>query len=501
MLSNFPPEAEKLLPFLKSYLHQKYNLSFFEELNFHFLDTENLLKLEKEKILGHLVLERILRENFENPFFSFKLLRILLATQPLSGYIFYFKGKPPKNYTFFRLENLYFYPLLFGRITELFIELWKKERSFLALYFELSEETIDLKEIQKLLRIQKTLGFTRLNRKAKNDLEGIITLYKNKGAPLKWHKALTNGRILLVSEKPLSPDLLSFLPPLYHLEDKANYYLYEKRKLDDLLQALSEEKNTLGIVEAKLLREEPFYGINPFLLGYATLEHAKRAGKRIHFLDGFTLHVLADLFYEWEDLKAALKFYQRAKPYTLQPIELALSEASIYYALRDLSKAKTILRGKLCGCIKEDPRIHYNLGLIYLEEGDRKNAEYHLYKAYLLDEREPLFRKTLLQFLWSEERYEEIEEILQKVSELTIDDKVFLGKVAFLKGDYQRALDLLQEILISPEKDGASLYFLAWLYMYFNKDKEASQIFLKEARERLSPEEFAKLSERFSLPK
>lgn len=496
-----PPETEKLLPFLKSYLTKNYNLSFSEDLKPFSLPTEILFSYEKEKVYGLLLLERLLLENFEKNLLSYELLKILSSLETIPGYIFHFKGKPPSKGCFFKLaHNLYFYPLFFGNSSELFLELWRKKRFFKALYFEISQENLDFKKIKKELRLLKSLGFTRLTRKAKKDLKEIFELHQ-KGDILKWYKRLSKkGALLLVSQNPLLSDLSPQLNPLLCQEGRVNYYLFSKDLYEDLLRILKDLDNFSGIVKAGFLKEKPFKGINVFLLGYASLEHAKRAGTRVHVLDGFTLHVLADLFYEWEDLGASLKFYQLAKPYTLQPIELALSEASIYYALEDFKEAKKILKGKLCGCLKEDPRLHYNLGIIYLEEGDRENAEYHLYKAYLLNEREALFRRALLQFLWEEERLEEMEEILNKVSEPTLEDKVFLGKLYFLKGDYKRALSYLQEILSSPKRDGFSLYFLSWLYLYFKKDKEASRIFLEESKRLLSPEDFHQLLERFGLP-
>jgi len=495
-----PSEAKTLSPFLLEYLKKKYNLPV-EELPSPFtLTSKELLKLPQEKALSLLLLERILFENYGKGFFSKSLLELLSEVTELPGYLFLTKIKPPSSFSFFNLEkDLYFYPLFFERIKELFLTLWKEKREFVALFTKNFTPSSLFKYLE-LLKLAKELGFSRFNQRAQKDLAEIIELHEKQELP-KWLKSFKKKGILLIAtEGTLSEDFLKKRKLLYKGEGKTSYYLVEASLLEEVLKELKEEKNISGVVEGETLKKEPFRKLNPFLLAYASLQHAKRAREKVHVLDGFTLHVLGDLFYEWEDLKGALRIYELAKPYTLQPIELALSEASIYYALGELDEARKILKGKLCGCLKEDPRIHYNLGIIYLEKGDLQNAEFHLYKAYLLQSEEPLFRKTLLEFLWNERRYEEMEEILSKVENLTSSDKVFFGKLVFLKGDYEKALIYLQELLNLPEKDGEALYFLAWLYLYFRKDSEAAKIFLDEAKKLLPQATFEALKERLGLP-
>ncbi len=216
-------------------------------------------------------------------------------------------------------------------------------------------------------------------------------------------------------------------------------------------------------------------------------------------VEGFSLHVLADIIYELEDLGFAKRVYEIAKDYTLQPIELTLSLASIYYTLSDLDTAEKLLRGKLCGCVREDPMVHHNLGLVYLAKGNLSYAEYHLYKAYLLDPENRAIRQRLIQFLFDQGRISDILEILAGKEDLSPQEALILGKIYFRQGDYDRALSLLSQLLASPERDGEASLYLAWLYLNLRKNEEVANLFLDEARSKLSSEEFERLKRELNL--
>ncbi|MFN4196590.1 MAG: hypothetical protein ACK4FM_01095, partial [Caldimicrobium sp.] len=401
-----PPKAEKLIPFLKVYFANKYHLTFDENITPFQASTEDLLQ-NYPQFIGTLFLERYLLENYKNTYYSKNLLEKLTEIQEIPGYLIKFKKRPSSNFIFFKLDNLYFYPLFFGEIKELFINLWNSGEEFYALFIKLNKEE-NYNRLKELLKLTNKFHFTRISHKAKEEVSDLFELY-GKYSARSWENKLKKNNLLLITTFK-EANFGTFLKPMFSFQGKRfNFYIYKEEDLESVKIRLKKEAFPCGLITSEILREFIFSNINPFLLGIATLEHARRANKSFHILDKFTLHVLADLFYEWEDLGSALKFYQLAKPYTLQPIELILSEASVYYLLGNLDKAEQTLKAKLCGCLKEDPRIHYNLATIYQQKGAEDQVEYHLFKAYLLDKENALFRKRLLDFLWEKERFEEIE--------------------------------------------------------------------------------------------
>lgn len=495
-----PPKYQNLLPYLLRYIEKKLDRSI--NLNYTpFLSrTEELIEALDENICALVILERLLLENFQNNFYHSDLLKILLEVESLPGYIFSFEPHfLSENYTFFKItDELFFYPIFFENTGALFIDLWKKNLNFCSTYMVLSAEE-PFSDLKKKLEITKALGFTRLGTKALDDLADILDLYKSHESEEILTYLRTKSAILVISEGQSS--FLEKLGPIYMKQGKNfAFAVFESSLKDQLFETLPKLSCYTGSVDSETLREPLFADLNPFLLSYACLEHAKRAKEKHHHLDPFTLHVLADLFYEWDDYGSALKLYLRAKDYTLQPLELTLSLASIYYIFGDLHEAERLLRSKLCGCLKEDPRVHYNLGIIYLALRKKDYAEYHLYKAFLLNKEEPLFRKQLIKHLWDEGKLEEIQEILKDITDLTPEERIYLGKIAFLRGDYETALNYLRDILSYRDRDGMSLYFLAWLYMYFRMDNESIKILLEEARNKLSKEEFEKLTQELGLP-
>jgi len=432
---------------------------------------------------------------FDN-FYTEEILECLVEEyKPLRGYFFKLKDDLlPKDFTFIRLKNLFFYPLFFGKAQELFLSLWKEDVPFTSFYAEVSRLP-NPSEVENHLQVISSLGFSRLTKRAEERLAPILKLEKE-WLSLKEKEEISK-LLFIVSSFPLDEELKEGII----LREEGKEYYYVLRDAQDF--SLSEENlpqgAILGFVSGEKLKEEPFSRFSPFLLALSAFEHAKRAGLMLKEVEGFSLHVLGDIIYELEDLGFAKRVYEIAKDYTLQPIELTLSLASIYYTLSDLDTAEKLLRSKLCGCIREDPMVHHNLGLVYLAKGNLSYAEYHLYKAYLLDPENKPIRQRLIQFLFDQGRISDILEILAGKEDLSPQEALILGKIYFRQGDYDRALSLLTQLLASPERDGEASLYLAWLYLNLRKNEEVAKLFLDEARSKLPTEEFERLKRELNL--
>ena len=432
---------------------------------------------------------------FDN-FYTEEIFECLVeAHKPLRGYFFmrqdYFL---PKDFTFIRLKNLFFYPLFFGNSQELFLSLWKEDVFFTSFYAEVSRLP-NPSEVENHLQVISSLGFSRLTKRAEERLVPILKLEKE-WLSLKEKEEISK-LLFSVSSFPLDEELKE--GTILKEEGKEYYYVLRDAQGFSLKEENLPQGAILGFVSGEKLKEEPFSRFSPFLLALSAFEHAKRAGLMLKEVEGFSLHVLADIIYELEDLGFAKRVYEIAKDYTLQPIELTLSLASIYYTLSDLDTAEKLLRGKLCGCVREDPMVHHNLGLVYLAKGNLSYAEYHLYKAYLLDPENRAIRQRLIQFLFDQGRISDILEILAGKEDLSSQEALILGKIYFRQGDYDRALSLLSQLLASPDRDGEASLYLAWLYLNLRKNEEVANLFLDEARSKLSPEEFERLKRELNL--
>jgi len=432
---------------------------------------------------------------FDN-FYTEEIFECLVeAHKPLRGYFFKYQDDfLPKDFTFIRLKNLFFYPLFFGNSQELFLSLWKEDVSFTSFYAEVSSLP-NPSEVENHLQVISSLGFSRLTKRAEERLAPILKLEKE-WLSLKEKEEISK-LLFIVSSLPLDEELKEGI--ILKEEGKEYYYVLRDAQGFSLKEEVLPQGAILGFVSGDKLKEEPFSRFSPFLLALSAFEHAKRAGLMLKEVEGFSLHVLADIIYELEDLGFAKRVYEIAKDYTLQPIELTLSLASIYYAFSDLDTAEKLLRGKLCGCVREDPMVHHNLGLVYLAKGNLSYAEYHLYKAYLLDPENRAIRQRLIQFLFDQGRISDILEILAGKEDLSPQEALILGKIYFRQGDYDRALSLLSQLLASPERDGEASLYLAWLYLNLRKNEEVANLFLDEARSKLSTEEFERLKRELNL--
>lgn len=432
---------------------------------------------------------------FDN-FYTEEIFECLVeANKPLRGYFFKFQDNSlPKDFTFIRLKNLFFYPLFFGKAQELFLSLWKEDVSFTSFYAEVSRLP-NPSEVENHLQVISSLGFSRLTKRAEERLAPILKLEKE-WLSLKEKEEISKI-LFIVSSFPLDEDLKERI--ILREEGKEHFYVLRDAQGCSLKEENLPQGAILGFVSGEKLKEEPFSRFSPFLIALSAFEHAKRAGLMLKEVEGFSLHVLADIIYELEDLGFAKRVYEIAKDYTLQPIELTLSLASIYYTFSDLDTAEKLLRGKLCGCVREDPMVHHNLGLVYLAKGNLSYAEYHLYKAYLLDPENKAIRQRLIQFLFDQGRISDILEILAGKEDLSPQEALILGKIYFRQGDYDRALSLLSKLLASPERDGEASLYLAWLYLNLRKNEEVAKLFLDEARSKLSTDEFERLKRELNL--
>jgi len=514
---NFTPPANLnwFLPFLKK-------ISFFKEIKTEELfkyPTEELLQKynhSKEKLINLLLAERFLYENIEGNLFSQKLLELALEEQPVSGYLISFSERKNNLWdsdfklSFIKLnsEDLYFYPLEWGSLSKLFINFWKQTIPFRAVETDILDKK-ELQEVKEKLKLAELLDFSYLSKKVLEELKKYLPSLKEKELEEinKTFLNLKKGGLLLINGSNLN-GLRERLrgnakKDLKVLDSDKTILICGK--ISELNEIITDLKNTKGPFKAGVLTEELWNQFKveeatPLVFLIGALEHAKRLkDEHIIFFNGFTYHVIGDLYYEWNNLDKALKYYLLAQKHTQQPVELALSIAAVYYALGELEKAEKVLKKELCACRGEDPAIHYNLGLIYIKKEKLEEAKFHLYKAYLLQPENQIFREALVKCLWDMGAYEELEEILNSIKNPSEKEEIFLGKLYFQKKDYQRAFEYLKKIFKLPDRDGETLLFLAWLYLYFNKEKEVIDILLKEAQNILSEEEFNKIIEKLGL--
>ncbi len=504
-----PPNLDWFLPSLGK-------LEFFKGLNwkelFQYSTEEILKKYERESkdgLINLVLAERFIIENIENNIYSKKFLEFVLEDHEVRGNLIELPEeviyKDLENFNFIRLEeDKFFYPLEWGNIGKLLITLWKKGKSFWMIEVVLKNKQ-DLEKIENWLKLSKILNFSYLSQKTLKILQKYLPTLD-----LKILEDL-NSKFLIGSLEVLA--LVDFNHEITkdaeNFIDNSQRFIKSKDKIlflgktyqeIEVIEKFSKLSAKIGVLTKDLWEKYKAEEATPLNYLIGALEHAKRLNnENIIMFEGFTYHVIGDLYYEWGDLYKALKYYSLAKEYTKQPVELALSESAIYYTLGDLDKAEKILKAQLCGCLKEDPMVHHNIGLIYFKKGKTEKAKFHFYKAYLLDPENHVFRESLMKFLWDIEAYEELEELLNSVKNLTDKEEIFLGKLAFYKKDYKKAFEYLKKIFTYPDKDGETLLFLAWLYLYFNKEKEVSEILLKEAKGVLNKKEFDKIAKELGL--
>jgi hypothetical protein len=500
------------------FLENLKDFSFFREISvkdiFKYSAEDLIEKYQGSKNLVSLLLaEKFLQENMENGFFSYKLLVPVLEKRNIKGCLFYFpnknfwekKGKLISKYGFIKIdENLYFYPSEWGNSLKILIFLWKNRIKFNSIEVSLNKK-ISIESLKSYIKLAQILDFSYLSQRALDVLKDYLpTLETEELLDVREKFLKTKESILILASGNGIKDILrkEKAKIIKTIDGEKTLFLVKNLDFKKLILLYENRSGKIkaGVLSKEVWRKFGKKGLSPLMFLIGALEHAKRVNDtKVKLFEGFTYHVIGDLYYEWKDFGKALKYYLIAKDYTLQPVELILSESAIYYVFGEIDKAEKILREGLCGCQKEDPLIHYNLALIYLKKEENKKAKYHLYKAHLLEPENQIFREALAKFLWDSGEYEELEEFLDSLKSLSAKEKIFLGKLYFYKKEYKKAFKYLRGILFSKDRDGETLLFLAWLYLYFNKEKEVSEILLKEAREILSPEEFERIKKDFGL--
>lgn len=473
------------------------------------------------KLIGLLLTERFFLENIKEGFFSRELLEPILEEERIRGYLlktdyekfnlYIFNGKKEDAPGFVRIdEEVFLWVAEWGNPLSWLGWLWNKGLNFLCVEVML-ENSHQLDHLQDIFKTPEKLDFSYFKLLSAENLKDYLPrvnlsqllefqeAFPKKGKTLLLGKKLPEFKNLKVSREEIN---------LKHrvvdsIEDDEKIILLledeiSEKVLPSFLENIEKYFLKLGILSKDIWERFKVEGASPLIYLIGAFEHASRVPEKVVLFEGFTLHVIGDLYYEWEDLGKALKYYLAAKPYTKQPIELALSEGAIYYRLGNLDLAEKVLKESLCGCIREDPAIHYNLGLVFLKKENYKEAKYHFYKAHLLDPEKVLFRETLAQFLWDTMAYDELQDLLYSVKDLSSKEKILLGKLYFYKKEYSKAFEILKEFLDHPQRDGECSLFLAWLYLYFNKEKQAAEVLLKEAK-RVLGKDFEKILREFNL--
>ena len=199
---------------------------------------------------------------FDN-FYTEEIFECLVeAHKPLRGYFFMrLDDFLPKDFTFIRLKNLFFYPLFFGKSQELFLFLWKEDVSFTSFYAEVSRLP-NPSEVENHLQVISSLGFSRLTKRAEERLAPILKLEKE-WISLKEKEEISK-LLFIVSSFPLDEELKEGI--ILKEEGKEYYYVLRDAQGFSLSEENLPQGAILGFVPGEKLKEEPFSRFSPFLL-------------------------------------------------------------------------------------------------------------------------------------------------------------------------------------------------------------------------------------------
>jgi len=479
------------LPGIEKYF--SLNLGILSNQLFKYSTKELFYKFKQRKEFNDLLFaERIILEHTQDNIFSKELLEYNLKVfEKVEGELFYFRKPPSNKFPFIQItEKIYFYPKDWGGIKKLVLNLIKENKFFYSTYYTFEKE-IHVKDIENTFRIIKSFGFQRFGEKA---LKNLSEIFPKKS----WEDISKISKDFVKKDENYVLGITT-LDIWFNVEVKIkgkgiNLFVCKKEDLEksDIL------KNLEGKTGLLLKKDfEKFYKkhASPFAYVFSAFEHARRLkNQAFQFFDGFTYHVMGDIFYEWEDYGRALYWYEIGRPFTKQIIELLLSKSAIYFLIGDFEKAKLLIQEAFS--YREDPILYYNLGLIYLQLGKKDLAKNCFEKAFMM-KNEVCYREALISILWEEKDYDKILALLDNQKDLSIKEKAILGKICFFKKDFKKAFEILKEFLTIPQRDGEVLFFLAWLYLNLHKEKEVAKRLFWEAKKKLGKEVYEKLIEEF----
>ena len=455
---------------------------------FKFSTEELIEKFPREDGLDNfLLVERYFLENLKGSFFNEKLLRLNLELlEEVRGELFYFPGAPPKEYPFVRFSGkIYFYPKAWGGERRLFFTLLKQRRQFYALPFTFKQST-GLKDFERAISLVKDLGFQRLGEKFLKFLNMYFSEEMlEKIAEISREFSKTGGILGITTLKELP------FPVKEELKGRGLTLFLCSESASKVAESFEVRGGKTGLLTGEIFKKFFRKRASPFMFALAAFEHARRIpDKKVQIFEGFTYHVMADLFYEWEDYGNSLYWYEVGREFTEQPVELLLSKAAIHYLIGELEEARAFIEEALS--YREDPMSHHNLGLIYLQLGKTSEARRHFEKAFKMED-SPFYREALANSLWEEGDHMALISLLEGREDLSLKEKALLGKAYFVRREFKKAFEVLKEFFSSPKRDGELLFFLAWLYLHLRKDKEVADSLFAEAKRKLGEEEYKRL--------
>jgi len=210
--------------------------------------------------------------------------------------------------------------------------------------------------------------------------------------------------------------------------------------------------------------------------------------------DGKALLCIGNLNKERGIINEAVKFYLAAiEAYAKNGDKDKVSK--ICENITDISADNLALRIKIAdylkekGFIEEAAKEYLKIGKIYKDKGNIEFAKEYLEKSFELYSDEEIY-KVLYDFYISNHEYDKAEELLHKSGELYPNNfylKVKKAEMMIKDGNLAEAKNILNEILLSSEELGRSVYEEAI--------RLEGEIYLKEGKEELAWERFKKLIE------